>query len=166
MPTSTDYSYISEVNSTTTTLGANATFTGISDDVSGYSEVVILAYSDVSSDSPEGLVLQFSSDNSNWDYEECYTLTGGKPLTIRSAVVAQFCRILYTNDVAAQTEFRLSTLYHKFKGSDVRINPLADDFTVKVTNDKTSEIASQTQTLHNIHHTLEDILFYLKGVAQ
>lgn len=93
-------------NSTSTPLGAGATFTGTAVDVSGYQAVILQGYSDKSS-ATEGAKIQSSTNGTNWDHEHAYTLTGGGSLHIEETLTAKYYRIVYVNGSQAQTTFRL-----------------------------------------------------------
>ena len=97
-------------NSTVQPLGAGLTFTGTTNDVAPYSKITIMAFSDQAS-AVNGLVLQFSSDAENWDYEEYYTLLANTPKVVTADTVAQFFRIKYINGDTQQGSFRLQTRY-------------------------------------------------------
>lgn len=109
--TSSPPNVVSALNSTTAILGISGVFTGVSEDVSKYSEVRVSVIS--SSTSPNnGLQMQQSKDGTNWDVVDQYTITQNINATFGVGVSEQFFRIVYTNGGAAQTFMRLSTVYH------------------------------------------------------
>jgi hypothetical protein len=105
-------SFVSTNNSTTSTLIADAVFTGTGDDLMGYSAVVVTL--DASHDSAtDGMTFQFSTDNSNWDdvYTFTYTAANGAR-RFQFPVTARYFRIVYTNGGTGQTHFRAATILH------------------------------------------------------
>ena len=101
-------------NSTTSTLGAGATFTGTGTDVLNYTSVTILLSTDQDSAS-NGMQFQFSSDNSNWDESHDFTYDhseDGSARRFQFPVNARYFRVVYTNGGVAQTHFRVQTILH------------------------------------------------------
>jgi hypothetical protein len=103
---------ISTSNSTTATLGISAAFTGTGEDVSKYSAVTI--QTDSSHDSAtDGMLFQFSPDNTNWDSVYTFTYTAADGVRrFQLPVMAQYFRVFYTNGGTEQTHFRLQTIFH------------------------------------------------------
>ncbi|MHC4269151.1 MAG: hypothetical protein ACYSWS_03415 [Planctomycetota bacterium] len=106
-------SIISTNNSTTTVLDVDEVFTGVGDDCLNYSAITILI--DASHDSAtNGILLQFSPDNTNWDEIETFTfdvsVTPALPIT--HPVISRYFRLVYTNGSTLQTHFRVQTLLH------------------------------------------------------
>ncbi len=64
---------ISTINSSSAPLGIGGVFTGVSEDVTDFGTVEISVYSDVAS-ATDGLSIEFSSDGSNWDHKDVYTV--------------------------------------------------------------------------------------------
>lgn len=108
---------ISSNNSTATPLEANGIYTGTSDDVYNYTSITINIISNVVS-IENGIVLEFSLDNSNWYAIEYYTLQKNKLKTIHISVKARYFRIIYNNNVFAQSFFRIQTIFHFNKSID------------------------------------------------
>lgn len=100
-------------NSTTTTLLANATYTGTSTSVLPYSSVSVILYSNVAS-ATQGLAIEFSMDGTNWDDSSTFSFTPGTGVnqgqTYKSPARSQYYRIQYTNGATNQTTFRLQTV--------------------------------------------------------
>ena len=115
------YALVSTANSSSTVLIASTSFTGISEDVSDYSHVVVTVFTDVVS-ATDGLALQQSSNGTNWDFVDSYTVPASTGKTFSAAISAKFFRVVYTNGLTIQTAFRLQTIYSKQvkKGSSVR----------------------------------------------
>jgi hypothetical protein len=123
---------VSTVNSSSTNLGASATFTGTAEDVSNYANASVTVFSSAAS-ATDGLMLQQSADGTNWDIADSYTIPAVTGKTFMVGIVAKFLRVVYTNGAAATTSFRLQTLYNKNakKGSSVRpqdARPNENDF--------------------------------------
>lgn len=100
-------------NSTTSTLGGGASFTGDSTDLLGYSAVCITLYADVDS-AADGMSFEFSSDGTNWDDVYEFTLDNSESPTRRFQfpVTARYFRLVYTNGGGAQSTFRVQTILH------------------------------------------------------
>jgi hypothetical protein len=96
-------------NSTTTPLGAGATFTGTGTDVTSFSQVSVFVYSDRAS-ATNGLKVQFSADNVNWYDSQNHTLTAATVFPIAFPVASKFARVVFTNGALAQTTFTLQTI--------------------------------------------------------
>lgn len=101
--------YVSVVNSSTTTLGSNTTFTGTSESTVIYKSVIVSVFSDVSS-ATNGLSIQFSTNGTNWDFVYNYTITGGTAFSKTIQVASSNFRVVYTNGSSAQTTFRLQSI--------------------------------------------------------
>lgn len=101
-------------NSTTTPLGAGATFTGTAVDVSGFAAVSIQIYSDQDS-ATDGMQFQFSIDGTNWDDINEFSLITAESNARRFQfpVTAQYFRFVYTNGGTAQGAFRVQTILHR-----------------------------------------------------
>jgi hypothetical protein len=111
---------VSRGNSTNIPLATNTTFTGSTDDVTSYEEIdVNIAGSP--SNAPGSLYFQFSPDGINWDVNiwvsgsELSGLINVVPQCLR--VVLPYFRVIYTNGNIAQTEFRLTVVYHRTSGT-------------------------------------------------
>jgi len=99
-------------NSTAVALGGNAVFTGTATDVSRYTTVNVSVFADQAS-ATNGLSMQQSSDGTNWDVTDVYTVPitsagNGKPYRVQ--VAAKWFRVVYTNGATPQTAFRLQTV--------------------------------------------------------
>lgn len=106
---------ISVSNSSSATLTSGSVFTGISEDVSNFSEMRITVFSDVAS-ATDGLSVQQSSNGTNWDITDVYTVSlsaagAGKTYVVPRS--AKFFRIVYTNGGTNQTTFRLQTILNR-----------------------------------------------------
>lgn len=111
-PSATTTSAISTNNSSTATLLSGAVFTGTGEDVTTYSEMRVSVISNVASAS-DGLSFQQSSDNTNWDITDIYTIAASTGKTIVVPRQAKFFRIVYTNGGTNQGSFRLQTILNR-----------------------------------------------------
>jgi hypothetical protein len=99
---------ISTANSTTTPLSAGVVFTGTSEDIKNESVIVVSLKSDVAS-ATDGLSIQFSTDGTNWDHTDVFTIAANAGKTFSFQPVARYFRLVYTNGGSDQTYFRLQT---------------------------------------------------------
>lgn len=126
----------------TTTLAANASYTGTGEDVSAYAEIVVFAYSTLDS-AGSGLSLEFSTNNVDWDKTVKYTTQAELSRTLSTPVFAKYFRIIYTNGSVGTATVRLQVIYHTTKS----ITPLNEvgDTVVNVSN-----ISSSFGELHAV----------------
>lgn len=103
---------ISTVNSSTSLLNSGSVFTGTSEDISQYAEVRVFVFSDVAS-AIDGLSMQQSSNGTNWDNADVYTIPANTGKVFGIGIGTQFFRVVYTNGATNQTSFRLQVTYHK-----------------------------------------------------
>lgn len=82
----------------------------------------------------DGLQIQQSSDNVNWDSTDVYTIPASTGKVFGSGISSRYCRIVYTNSASAQAAFRLQTSYHS-----VRTKPTAQRPQDARTNDNDFE---------------------------
>lgn len=107
------YRLISVGNSTSTTLSAGAIFTGSFEDVSDYSSITCVIFTDVTSASA-GFVFQFSTDGINVDYSQSYIVPPNGDTHV-STVLSRYFRVRYTNGATQQAVLRLQCIYHHTK---------------------------------------------------
>lgn len=100
---------VSTVNSTSSNLGASAVFTGAAEDVTEFSTLMVSAFSSHAS-ATDGLSVQFSSDGTNWDFTDTYTIPAATGKTFSFGVTAKFYRLVYTNGGTLTTSLRVQTL--------------------------------------------------------
>jgi len=94
--------------STTSTLGANASWTSSSVDCLGSNPRVKKIYITCYSDVDGTIYVEFSPNNSNWDAVESISYTGGSTSPINPIEVkGRYARIRYVNGATAQSVFRL-----------------------------------------------------------
>ena len=103
--------FVSTDNSTTSTLAADAVFTGTGEDVTRFNSVTVTSTSNVAN-ATSGISLEFSPDGTNWDRKLIGHIVGKKEHTHTLRIQNKFFRVVYTNGSTIQTSFRLQTLYH------------------------------------------------------
>jgi hypothetical protein len=96
-------------------------FTGTSEDVSAYSSIIVNVFADQAS-ATDGLSLQQSSNGTNWDNLDVFTIPASTGKAFFVPVQAKFFRVVYTNGGVANTAFRLQTIYNQAdkRGSSLR----------------------------------------------
>lgn len=99
---------IDALNSTTATLAGGATFTGEWVDITDYGIVYVNTYSDVAS-ATDGLVVQQSSDGTNADHDDVFSIGAGSAKNFAINPHAKYYRVVYTNGGSAQSTFRLQS---------------------------------------------------------
>ncbi len=109
-------------NSSTTNIAASGNFTGLAEEITDYASIVVSIFSSHAS-ATDGLSIQQSSNGSNWDLGDTYSVpaTTGKVFTV--PVQAKFFRVVYTNSGTLTTSFRLQTIYNKNAKSSSSIRP-------------------------------------------
>lgn len=98
----------SAANSTTTNLAAAGVFTGVGVDTLNYSQIAVGIFASHAS-ATDGLAIQQSADNVNWDSQDQYTIpaTTGKIFSIIPAL--RYVRVVYTNGGTLTTTLRIQT---------------------------------------------------------
>jgi hypothetical protein len=105
---------VSTDNSTTALLGVGGVFTGDWVEVLDYGVVYVNVSTDKNS-ADNGLVVQHSTDGTNVDFTDEYTIVGGEAACAPIVPHARYIRVVYTNGTVAQTSFRMQTI---LKGVD------------------------------------------------
>jgi len=108
-----DNAKVSTDNSSSAFLGAGIAFEGTGEDVIDFGTIEVSVYSDVAS-AVDGLSIEFSSDGTNWDHKDVYTVPAATGKNYSVQRVAEWFRIVYTNGGDPQTEFRLQTILNKY----------------------------------------------------
>lgn len=103
---------LSTNNSSTAVLGAAGVFTGTSEDVLNYNEIRIAVTASHAS-ATDGLSIQQSPDNTNWDITDTYTIPAATGKTFSVPRQARYFRIVYTNGGTLQTSFRLQAILNR-----------------------------------------------------
>lgn len=105
---------VSTANSTTTPVTSTLSFTGTSEEWKDFGSIVINVFTDAASGT-DGLSIQQSSDGTNWDIRDTYSIssmTAGQGKTIQVQPAARFGRVVYTQGAQNSGAFRLQTIYH------------------------------------------------------
>lgn len=118
---------LSTANSSTVVLAGNATFTGTGEDTLNYNEIRISVIASHAS-ATDGLSIQQSSDNSNWDIIDTYTIAAATGKTFSVPRQARYFRVVYTNGATLQTSFRLQTILNR-EGTSVSSQRATDGYT-------------------------------------
>lgn len=96
----------STLNSTDVALVGNATWTGSSEDVSGYGSVVVACKTDQAGT----LYIEFSPDGTNWDSSISFAVVANVNEVHRLSVTRSHWRARYVNGSVAQGFFRLQAM--------------------------------------------------------
>jgi len=96
-------------NSSTTPLGISGVFTGTATEILNCGVVFVSVATDQAS-ATDGLSIQQSSDGTNWDHSDDYTIASGAAKNFSLNPFAKYFRIVYTNGTTAQTYFRLQCI--------------------------------------------------------
>lgn len=112
---------ISTNNSSSTPLGIGGVLTCTSDDVTEWGEARVSVFADQAS-ATDGLQMQQSSNGTNWDVIDSYTIPANTGKTFSVALTLKHFRVVNTNGGVAQGVMRLQTKYFKSynRGSSVR----------------------------------------------
>jgi hypothetical protein len=120
---SSQVSFVSTNNSSTSNLGANGVFTGTSEDCSNFAEMRVSVFVDQAS-ATDGLQIQQSNNGTNWDNSDTYTVPASTGKAFGSGIGARFCRIVYTNNnTTPTTALRIQTIYHSVRTKPSAIRP-------------------------------------------
>lgn len=145
---------ISTTNSSSTPLAVSGVFTGTGEDISQYGFVGISVFSNVAS-AVNGLSIQFSSDNTNWDLQDNYSVPAGTGKIFTAPRSARYFRVVYTNGGTIQASFRLQTIYSKYgikpssvKPQDLRgnDNDMEEGLSYNMSYDPITDTWSRMQT--------------------
>ncbi len=105
---------VSTSNSTSTNQIANSVFTGVGEEWKDFGTITVNVFADAAS-ATDGLSIQQSSNNTNWDIVDTYTIPSmiaGQGKTFGVQPAARFGRVVYTNGASASGQLRLQTVYH------------------------------------------------------
>ena len=125
---------ISTANSTIDPLGIGGTYSGTAEDITNRAIIYVNVYSDQAS-ATDGLMIQQSSDGTNWDHDDVYTVPAATGKNYSINPYAKFIRVLYTNGGVGQSEFRLQTIYKSVYGK-----PSSHRIQDAITDDDDSEL--------------------------
>ncbi len=104
-------STLSTANSTTANLANGAVFTGTSEEVKDYASIQVSVFSSHAS-ATNGLSLQQSSDGTNWDITDAFTVSATTGIAIQVQPAARYFRLVYTNGSTLTTSLRIQTVLH------------------------------------------------------
>lgn len=127
---------VSTLNSSETPLGISGVFTGKAEDITQFAAITVSAYSNRAS-ATDGLSIQFSSDGNNWDHTETHTISAASSHVTSNAPQGKYFRVVYTNGVLAQTDFRLQVIF-----STESVGPIIEELGGDV-SDRTSAITTK-----------------------
>lgn len=99
-------------NSTSSTLLAGATFTGIWSQVSTYSNVTILIFTNQNS-ATNGFVVEYSTDGVNVDDDDTFSIFASNGQQFSFPLTSSYYRIKYTNGATNQDSFRMQSKLHE-----------------------------------------------------
>jgi hypothetical protein len=104
---------VSTENSSSATLLGGISFNGSSVDALNYGSISVAVSTDVAS-AVDGLVISQSSDGTNWQWTDEYSVAAGanKPFLVNR--VARYVKVDYTNGATPQASFFLSTILNPF----------------------------------------------------
>lgn len=99
---------VSTINSSTSILTSGSVFTGVGEDIKNESVIIVTVFSDVAS-ATDGLAVEWSPDNVNWDGSDVFTIAANTQKTFSFQPVTRYFRVKYTNGGTNQAVFRLQT---------------------------------------------------------
>lgn len=102
---------VSALNSSAVVLANGGVFTALAEDVTNYASISVSVFADQAS-ATDGLSIQQSSDGSNWDITDVYSVTASTGKVYSVQPISRYFRIVYTNGGTLQGAFRLSTVLH------------------------------------------------------
>jgi hypothetical protein len=146
--------HVSLLNSTTTPLLADASFTGDWELLTNFGVIVVSTTSNVAS-AIDGLMVQFSSDGTVAGIisDDEFTLEAGAKKTFSFQAAAQYFRLVYTNGSTIQTSFNLQTVLKPYyvKPSSHRIQDnIVDDDDAELTKSVLTGKSLLTEDFENV----------------
>lgn len=114
--------FVSTSNSSATPLAISGVFTGTGEDLTQYGFINISVISNVAS-AVNGLSIQQSSDNTNWDLQDNYSIPASTGKTFSVPRQARYVRVVYTNGGTIQASFRLQTIFTKYGVKPSSVKP-------------------------------------------
>jgi hypothetical protein len=103
-------STVSTANSSVAALGISGVFTGTSEEVKDYRQVLVSVFADQAS-AAGGLSLEFSSDGTHWDVIRTFDVAASLGSAVLLPVLSRYFRAVYINGAVGQTVFRLQTIF-------------------------------------------------------
>lgn len=105
-----DNGFLDAGNSSVAPLAIAGVFTGVAFEVTKYAVINVNVMSDVAS-ATNGVKVEFSTDGTNWDHSHQTTYTAATGVGYIFNAEYRYARVVYTNGAAAQTFFRLQTIF-------------------------------------------------------
>ncbi|UCF13177.1 MAG: hypothetical protein JSW06_02690 [Thermoplasmatales archaeon] len=148
--------HVSTKNSTTNEISANilnpgAVYTGEWEDVTNFGVIVVTVKASHASVT-DGLVLQFSSDGTNIDSTDEFTIAAITGKTFSFQAAAKYFRVKYTNGPSTQTYFRLQTLLKPYY-----VKPSSHRISDSISPEDDAELTKAVLTALNSDGTFENI---------
>ncbi len=112
-------------NSSTTPLIIDGTFNGTSTFITPYNNIQITIITDVPS-SNNGLTIQFSTNNTDWDIKYNYSVSGNINFVQNIVPTGSYFKLDYKNGNVAQTTFRLQVILCTYSNNTI-INAVNDN---------------------------------------
>lgn len=104
---------VSTGNSSSATLNAAGVFTGTTEEILPYAQITVMVKASHAS-ATDGLSIQWSSDGTNFDDTDVFTIPANKGKVFTFGAQARYFRVVYTNGGTNQTFFRLHTTLKMF----------------------------------------------------
>lgn len=147
-------------NSSSTPLGVSGVFTGTATNILNIGFIFVTVFSDVAS-ATDGLSVQQSSDGTNWDNTDVFTVPAGTGKTYSFQPGAKWLRVVYTNGGVGQAAFRLQTV---LKGTSSK--PSSHRIQDIIIDEDDAELAKAVVTgLSDITSAFENVTTY-RGALQ
>src|SRR3989344_4204373 len=118
-------SFVSTKNSTSGSLASDATYTGTGEEVFRYSSVTVNIFS-TENGATNGIKIEFSQDNSNWDQIYIDTYYANKHYHRIHVIASRYYRIVYVNGSAGCT-YRIQSVISMVIDSDMFPAPYESD---------------------------------------
>lgn len=129
---------VSTLNSTNAVLAGGAVFTGVAESDVLYGSITVSGIASHAS-ATNGLSLQQSSDGTNWDFTDNYSVSAGVAFKLNVPRQASNFRIVYTNGATLQTSFRLQVIFNPSLTRPVSVKPV-DGTTIENDMDETLSV--------------------------
>lgn len=159
---------VDTANSTTSTLTAGSVFTGSWTEVLDWTHITIQIFASHAS-ATDGLAIQWSSDASNIDDEDNFTIPASSGKVFTFGPQSKYFRIKYTNGGTNQTAFRLQTILklQQQKASSHRLSEsvMNDDDAELTKSVLAGEVFSALGTFKNIKITSDGRLLISQEAA-
>ena len=148
-------SVTSTANSSSGSLGDGSTFTGTSEDVSQY-KTINLNISSTLNSANSGVIIEYSIDNSNWEFKQVFTYETDKKFNKSLSPLSKYFRIKYTNiSGSGSATLRLQAIF------SVNLEPKNDTKLVNFTNELKDSLGrlriSEAKTLFESSNVLGTI---------